>query len=90
MKKLMILGLMALGFTLTVNAQEDKKTTIELPQWVKNIKFSGYGMLQYQAEDMEGGKHNEFNLRLMRLIADGKIGDFDWRVQLQGSSNAPL
>ena len=88
MKKLMILGLMALGFTLTVNAQEDKKTTIELPQWVKNIKFSGYGMLQYQAEDMEGGKHNEFNLRLMRLIADGKIGDFDWRVQLQGSSNA--
>ena len=29
-------------------AQSDHKTRIELPAWVKNIKFSGYGMLQYQ------------------------------------------
>ncbi|MBQ4387744.1 MAG: porin [Prevotella sp.] len=86
MKKLLTLAFMALA--LTVNAQEEKKTTIEVPQWVKNIKVSGYGMLQYQAEDKEGGKHNEFNLRLMRVIMDGKIGDFDWRVQAQGSSNA--
>ena len=86
----MMIALLIAGTTLTINAQEEtkKKKGFELPQWVKNIKLSGYGMLQYQAEDKEGGKHNEFNLRLMRLILDGKIGDFDWRAQVQGSSNA--
>ncbi len=79
-----MLALMA--FTMTAHAQE--KTTSDLPQWVKNIKVSGYAMLQYQAEDKakeEGDNHNEFNLRLMRLIMDGKIGDFDWRAQVQGT-----
>ena len=50
MKKLLTIALMALS--MTANAQEkEKKTLIELPQWVKNIKFSGYGMLQYQGQD---------------------------------------
>jgi len=61
--------------------QETQETTgkapIELPQWVKNIKFSGYGILQYQGEDTEGDHTNSFNLRLARFILDGKIGDFD-------------
>ena len=85
MKKLLTLALMVI--TMNAYAQENKKTTIEVPQWVKNIKFSGYGMLQYQGEDMEDNRHNEFNLRLLRLILDGKIGDFDWRAQIQGTSN---
>ena len=68
--------------------QEQTKKTIELPQWVKGIKFSGYGILQYQAEDKEGEASNAFNLRLLRLILDGKIGDFVWRAQMQGTSNA--
>ena len=81
----MTIALMALS--LTVNAQEnEKKTTIELPQWVKNIKFSGYGMLQYQGQDPEGEHSNTFNLRLARFILDGKIGDFDWRAQIQGTN----
>ena len=63
-----------------------EKTTIELPAWVKNIKFSGYGMLQYQGEDTEGAHTNTFNLRLARFILDGKIGDFDWRAQIQGTN----
>ena len=63
-----------------------KKTTIELPAWVKNIKFSGYGMLQYQGQDPEGNHSNSFNLRLARFILDGKIGDFDWRAQIQGTN----
>lgn len=88
MKKLMTAALFTMAFALAANAQDSKKATIEVPQWVKNIKVSGYGMLQYQAEDKEGGQHNEFNLRLMRVIMDGKIGDFDWRAQFQGSSNA--
>ena len=86
MKKLLTLALMVIA--MNAYAQENKKTTIEVPQWVKNIKFSGYGMLQYQGEDMEDNRHNEFNLRLLRLILDGKIGDFDWRAQIQGTSNA--
>lgn len=103
MKKLMILTLTMMGFALASNAQEsEKKTVIELPQWVKNIKISGYGMLQYQGDDKyanetitnENGEkevvasknhENAFNLRLMRLIIDGKIGDFDWRAQAQGT-----
>ena len=95
MKKLMTLALMAIA--LTANAQE--KTTIEVPQWVKNIKFSGYGMLQYQGMDpykkakdengnpiLEKNSSNTFNLRLARFILDGKIGDFDWRAQIQGTN----
>ena len=78
MKKLLTMAFMA--FALTANAQE--KTT----KWYDNIKFSGYGIVQYQAEDKEGGEHNEFNLRLARFILDGKIGDFDWRAQIQGTN----
>ena len=66
---------------LPARAQEPAK------QWYDNIKFSGYGMLQYQGQDKEGEKSNTFNLRILRLILDGKAGDFDWRVQLQGTSN---
>ena len=67
-------------------AQADHKSRIELPAWVKNIKFSGYGMLQYQGQDPEGNHSNTFNLRLARFILDGKIGDFDWRAQIQGTN----
>ena len=93
-KSLLLVALMTL-FTSTISAeeqevqntqQEKEKKTIELPQWVKNIKFSGYGMLQYIGEDKEGNHTNTFNLRLARLILDGKIGDFDWRVQIQGTN----
>ena len=77
-KRLLTMALVALS--LNVCAQE--KST----KWYDNIKFSGYGMLQYQAEDKEGGAHNEFNLRLARFILDGKIGEFDYRAQIQGTN----
>ena len=77
-KRLLTMALVALS--LNVYAQE--KST----KWYDNIKFSGYGMLQYQAEDKEGGAHNEFNLRLARFILDGKIGEFDYRAQIQGTN----
>jgi hypothetical protein len=63
-----------------------EKATVEIPAWVNNIKFSGYGMLQYQGQDKEGDHTNTFNLRLARFILDGKIGDFDWRAQIQGTN----
>ena len=51
-----------------------QKTTVEVPAWVKNIKFSGYGMLQYQGQDPEGNHSNSFNLRLARFILDNSDG----------------
>ena len=88
MKKLMMIALFLTGTALTINAQGEnkEKKTIEIPQWVKNIKFSGYAMLQYQGTDQEEAKSNTFNLRLARFILDGKIGDFDWRAQIQGTN----
>lgn len=101
-KKFFLLIVLMTGFAGTMNAEEpellnanvqevqetqqDKKTVVEVPQWVKNIKFSGYGMLQYQGEDKEGAHTNTFNLRLARFILDGKIGNFDWRAQIQGTN----
>ena len=78
-KRLMIICVMALA-VLSVNAQEKTQ------KWYDNIKFSGYGMLQYQGQDPEGNHSNSFNLRLARFILDGKIGDFDWRAQIQGTN----
>jgi len=83
MKKLLTI-LAFIAFTISSQAQE--KSLIQLPKWAKDIKFSGYGQLQYQYDNSEGGKHNEFNLRLLRMSLDGKISDFDWRVQMQGTS----
>ncbi len=97
----MMIALFLMGTALTINAQEQnkEKKTIEIPQWIKNIKFSGYGMLQYQAMDpykkgvdengnaiLEKNSSNSFKLRLARFILDGKIGDFDWRAQIQGTN----
>ena len=49
MKKSVILAIIMMSLALTSNAQENKeKSTIEVPAWVKNFKFSGYCMLQYQ------------------------------------------
>ena len=71
---------------LEAEAAQQESKSIDLPAWVKNIKFSGYGMLQYQGVDKEGAHTNSFNLRLARFILDGKIGDFDWRAQIQGTN----
>ena len=77
-KKLFITCLLAF-IALSISAQQEKK-------WYDTFKLSGYGMLQFQTEDKEGGEHNEFNLRLLRMILDGKIGEFDWRAQIQGTN----
>ena len=78
-KKITLLLLMT-AFVMNASAQEKPK------MWYDNLKFSGYGMLQYQGQDKEGAHTNSFNLRLARFILDGKIGDFDWRAQIQGTN----
>ncbi|WP_051652044.1 porin [Prevotella sp. P6B1] len=96
MRKLYWMMALMASMTMTANAETlpeveetqatQEKATVEVPAWVKNIKFSGYGMLQYQGQDKEGDHTNTFNLRLARFILDGKIGDFDWRAQIQGTN----
>ena len=96
MKKLTGMMALLMAMTIPTNAETlaeteempntQQKESVEIPAWVKNIKFSGYGMLQYQGQDPEGNHTNTFNLRLARFILDGKIGDFDWRAQIQGTN----
>ena len=109
LKKSLLLMMLMIGFTSTISADEQEvqnvqkekeKKKFELPQWVKNIKFSGYAMLQYTGQDpykvskdadgnpfLEKNSSNTFNLRLARFILDGKIGDFDWRSSLTSMQN---
>lgn len=93
MRRLTLLMALLATTAISVSAEElesqetnAEKATIEVPAWVKNIKFSGYGMLQYQGSDQDGAESNTFKLRLARFILDGKIGDFDWRAQIQGTN----
>lgn len=104
MRKIVLLltaSLFVLGIKAQENKQEKKTVSVELPQWVKDIKLSGYGMLQYQAQDpyrtttdeegniiTEKNASNTFNIRLLRLMLDGKIGDVAWRAQFQGSGSS--
>ena len=91
----MIAAILVICGSLAAHAGEheeaEQKTVIEVPQWIRNIRLSGYGMVQYQTtyEDKyeeEDDESSTFNLRFMRMILDGKIGDFDWRTQIQGTN----
>ena len=86
MKKTLLLALCMTGSMLTVGAQE--KATIEVPQWVKDIKLSGYGMVQYQGSDEVDNENNSFNLRLVRFSAEARPHkDFYAKVQMQINGN---
>jgi len=68
-----------MGATLGAQAQSE---------WFKNVKFSGYGMVQYQASDQDAKESNAFNLRLVRMALEGRAHeDFYWKVQMQINGN---
>ena len=82
---MMMIALMSV-MTLAASAQEKK--TVELPAWLNNVKFSGYGMVQYQGHDKDGAEENSFQLRLLRLALDGRIqNDWYWKMQIQMNGN---
>ena len=69
-----------MGMALSTQAQSE---------WFQNVKFSGYGMVQYQASDKDGAETNGFNLRLARLSLEGRAhDDFYWKTQVQINGNA--
>ena len=49
MKKTIIMALMAVA---SVSASSQQKQTIEIPSWLSNVKLSGYGMTQYQYNEI--------------------------------------
>ena len=68
-----------MGATLGAQAQSE---------WFQNVKFSGYGMVQYQASDQDAKESNGFNLRLVRMALEGRAHeDFYWKVQMQINGN---
>lgn len=68
-----------MGATLGTKAQSE---------WFQNVKFSGYGMVQYQASDQDAKENNGFNLRLVRMALEGRAHeDFYWKVQMQINGN---
>ncbi len=78
MKKVLLAALM-MGATLGTKAQSE---------WFQNVKFSGYGMVQYQASDQDAKENNGFNLRLVRMALEGRAHeDFYWKVQMQINGN---
>lgn len=89
MKKILTLIFLAVTMACTAQEQTEKKTTlIQLPKWVQDIKLSGYGMVQYQADDKKPDGENSFNLRLARIALEGRIaGDFYWKTQMQINGN---
>ena len=71
------------SLAITMNAQE-----VKIPEWLNNVKLSGYGMVQYQAMDKEDAEENGFNLRLARVSLEGRIlKDWYWKTQMQISGN---
>ena len=78
MKKILMAALM-MGAAMSTLAQSE---------WFQNVKFSGYGMVQYQASDQDGAENNGFNLRLVRMALEGRAHtDFYWKVQMQINGN---
>ena len=68
-----------MGATMSTQAQN---------KWYDNVKFSGYGMVQYQASDKYEAETNAFNLRLVRMALEGRAHeDFYWKVQMQINGN---
>lgn len=81
MRKIMFIALFAVT-SIVASAQEKK--VIELPAWIQDVKLSGYGMVQYQADDKYEDSKNSFNLRLVRLALDGRVkNDWYWKIQMQ-------
>jgi hypothetical protein len=79
-KKIFIVSFALSALCMTASAQT--------PQWFESIKFSGYGMVQYQASDKKDAETNAFNLRLVRLSLEGRAhNDFYWKAQMQINGN---
>lgn len=66
--------------------EKPKKSSFKIPQWIKNIKLSGFAIVEYKGQDQKYAKTNSFNLRYLRLALEGRIAKhFFWKVQMQAN-----
>lgn len=74
-------SLLVMVFTaMMASAQENK--------WFQDLKLSGYGMIQYRAQDKITDEQNTFNLRLVRVAIEGRAhDDFYYKAQMQINGN---
>ena len=49
----------------------------------QNTTFGGYVIGSASLNNQDGAVHSNFQLRLARLYAKGKIGDFAYQLQMQ-------
>lgn len=85
------MALLAVCLSAVASAEENvasEKNKITLPDWLSNVKLSGYALLQYQANWQDGAESNSFNLRMGRISLEGNIlKDFYWKAQIQFNGN---
>lgn len=62
-------------------AEQEKPSAIK--QITQNTTFGGYVIGTASANNQEDAVHSNFQLRLVRVYAKGKIGDFGYQLQLQ-------
>ncbi|MBR6036898.1 MAG: porin [Bacteroidaceae bacterium] len=95
MRKLLIMAFVAIA--LVANAQENTKKWYDNIKFsgYSMLQFQATDKYSNKTITKEDGTKetiavkdadNAFNLRLARFMLDGKISDFDWRVQIQGTN----
>ena len=81
-QKILLLAILA-GMASTASAQFQKSILKEFQQ---NSKFGGYVIGKYDYNDKEGTQGNGgFDLRLGRVYVDGKVQNFNYKLQLEVS-----
>ncbi|MBR5764106.1 MAG: porin, partial [Bacteroidaceae bacterium] len=81
-QRILLLALLA-GMASTASAQFQKSILKEFQQ---NSKFGGYIIGKYDYNDKEGTQTNGgFDLRLGRVYVDGKVQDFNYKLQVEVS-----
>lgn len=81
-QKILLLAILA-GMASTASAQFQKSILKEFQQ---NSKFGGYVIGKYDYNDKEGTQGNGgFDLRLGRVYVDGKVQNFNYKLQVEVS-----
>lgn len=58
-------------------------TSAAVKQAIQNTTFGGYVIGKASVNDQDGATHSNFELRLARLYAKGKVLDFSYTLQMQ-------
>ena len=62
---------------------EKQQSTSSVKKALQSTSFGGYVIGKASANNQEGATHSNFELRLVRVYAKGKVFDFAYNLQLQ-------